>query len=147
MKDALIEIYGRDILKIKNEITAYKDESSLWITGGNINNSAGNLCLHLIGNLNHFIGAVLGKNGYIRKRDDEFELRNIPLKVLIDEIEKVRDLVLKTLASMEEKDFTLDFPEKKHDKMLRTDFMLFHLLAHLNYHIGQINYHRRLLEQ
>ena len=147
MKDALIEVFGRDILKLKDEVNAYKNEKSLWLTAGNISNSAGNLCLHLVGNLNHFIGAVLGKNDYIRKRDDEFALKNIPLNELIYKIEKTRDVVVSTLTAMTEKDFELDFPEKKHDQILRTDFMLFHLLAHFNYHLGQINYHRRLLEK
>ena len=147
MKDALIEIYGRDILKLKDELNAYKDERSLWLTAGNINNSAGNLCLHLVGNLNHFVGAVLGKSGYVRKRDDEFALKNISRSELIDKIEKTRRVVVNILSAMIEKDFELDFPEKKHDKILRTDFMLFHLLAHLNYHLGQINYHRRLIEK
>ena len=147
MKDALIEIYGRDILKLKDELNAYKDERSLWLTAGNISNSAGNLCLHLVGNLNHFVGAVLGKSGYVRKRDDEFALKNISRSELIDKIEKTRRVVVNILSAMIEKDFELDFPEKKHDKTLRTDFMLFHLLAHLNYHLGQINYHRRLIEK
>ena len=147
MKDALIEIYGRDILKLKDELNAYKDERSLWLTAGNISNSAGNLCLHLVGNLNHFVGAVLGKSGYVRKRDDEFALKNISRSELIDKIEKTRRVVVNILSAMTEKDFELDFPEKKHDKILRTDFMLFHLLAHLNYHLGQINYHRRLIEK
>ena len=147
MKDAFIEIYGRDILKLKDEVNAYKDERSLWITAGDISNSAGNLCLHLVGNLNHFIGAVLGKNGYVRKRDDEFALKNIPAKELIDKIEKTREVVVNTLMAMTEKDFESDFPEKKHDKILCTDFMLLHLLAHLNYHLGQVNYHRRLIEK
>lgn len=147
MKDALIEIYSRDILKLKDELNAYKDERSLWLTAGNINNSAGNLCLHLVGNLNHFVGAVLGKSGYVRKRDDEFALKNISRSELIDKIEKTRRVVVNILSAMIEKDFELDFPEKKHDKILRTDFMLFHLLAHLNYHLGQINYHRRLIEK
>jgi len=147
MKEALIEIYSRDILKLRDEVIAYKEERSLWITTANISNSAGNLCLHLVGNLNHFIGAVLGKNGYVRRRDDEFALKNIPVNELVSAIEKTKDVVVDTLTAMTEKDFELDFPEKKHDKILRTDFMLLHLLAHLNYHLGQINYHRRLIEK
>ena len=147
MKEALIEIFGRDILKLKDEVNAYKDENSLWIVAPGISNSAGNLCLHLMGNLNHFIGGVLGKNGYVRKRDDEFALKNIPREELIHSIEKTRDVVLNTLSAMQENDFGLDFPEKKHDKIPSTGFMLFHLLAHFNYHLGQVNYHRRLLEK
>ena len=147
MKDTLIEIYGRDILKLKDEIARYKAEKILWVTAADISNSGGNLCLHLVGNLNHFIGAVLGKNGYQRERDKEFSLKDIPVTELINMIEKTRAVVINTLSAMSEKDLELDFPEVKHDKILKVDFMLLHLLAHFNYHLGQINYHRRLLEK
>ncbi len=147
MKSALIEIFSRDILKLKDEINCYKDEKNLWITGGSISNSAGNLCLHLIGNLNHFVGAVLGKNGYTRERDKEFSEKNIPVAKLNEMILNVKDVVVTTLNSMPEKEFESDFPEMKHEKFLKTDFMLFHLLAHFSYHLGQINYHRRLLDK
>ena len=147
MKDALIEIFSRDILKLKDEINNYKDEKKMWVTATGISNSAGNLSLHLVGNLNHFIGAVLGKNGYRRERDKEFSLKDIPLSTLTEMIEKTREVVINTLSAMIEKDLELDFPEIKHDKLLKTGFMLLHLLAHFNYHLGQINYHRRLLEK
>ncbi len=147
MKNALVEIFGRDILKLKDELNNYKDEKMLWVTGEGINNSPGNLCLHLVGNLNHFIGSVLGKNGYQRERDKEFSLKNIPVSELNAMIERTSEVVLKTLTAMTEKDFDQDFPEMKHDKFLKTDFMLLHLLAHFNYHLGQINYHRRLMDK
>ena len=145
LKEALIEIFERDLNKLKDEINLYKDENSLWIVKDGISNSAGNLCLHLIGNLNHFIGAVLGKNGYVRNRDNEFSAKNILRKELISEIEKTIDVVNKTLNNLSEKDFEADFPLEKHGKIVKTDFMLLHLITHFNYHLGQINYHRRLI--
>jgi len=147
MKQALIELYGRDILKLRDEISAYKDEKAVWVTEGEISNSAGNLCLHLIGNLNHFIGAQLGNSGYVRKREEEFTLKNIPLQELLAGIDKTKEIVLNTLEAMDEKAFELDFPEKRNGVTHRNDFMLLHLLAHLNYHLGQVNYHRRLLDK
>ncbi len=145
LKEALIEIFERDLNKLKDEINLYKDENSLWIVKDGISNSAGNLCLHLIGNLNHFIGAVLLKNGYVRNRDNEFSAKNILRKELISEIEKAIDVVNKTLNNLSEKDFEADFPLEKHGKIVKTDFMLLHLITHFNYHLGQINYHRRLI--
>lgn len=147
MKDVLVELYNRDILKLKDEISKYKDEKILWQTSAAISNSAGNLCLHLVGNLNHFIGAVLGTSGYKRERDKEFSQKDIPVKMLIDMVEKTREVVVKTLSGLPENHLALDFPEKYNDKSQSTGFMLQHLLAHLNYHLGQINYHRRLLEK
>ena len=146
MKEALIEIFDRELEKLKIEIELYKEENNLWIVDKEISNSAGNLCLHLIGNLNHFIGAVLGKNGYVRQRDNEFLLKNIPSSSLINQIEQTRLMVLNTISSIEENQFLQNYPEEKHGTIVKMDFMLLHLLSHFNYHLGQINYHRRLLD-
>ena len=144
-KGSLLEIFERDLNKLKNEISLYKDENSLWIVKKEISNSAGNLCLHLIGNLNHFIGAILGKTGYERNRENEFAAKNISSIKLISEIEKTIEVVCNTLNNLSAEDFEKDFPVQKHDKIVKTDFMLLHLLTHFNYHLGQINYHRRLI--
>jgi len=144
-KGSLLEIFERDLNKLKNEISLYKDENSLWIVKKEISNSAGNLCLHLIGNLNHFIGAILGKTGYERNRENEFAAKNISSIKLISEIEKTIEVVCNTLNKLSAEDFEKDFPVQKHDKTVKTDFMLLHLLTHFNYHPGQINYHRRLI--
>jgi len=68
----LKSIFVRDLKKLKSEIESYKNEKNIWTKDRNITNSAGNLCLHIIGNLNWFIGGQLGDTGYIRRRDLEF---------------------------------------------------------------------------
>ncbi len=80
---ALSELFERDLQKLKTEMELYKNEDNLWVLKKGISNTAGNLCLHLVGNLNHFIGATLGKSGYVRYRDDEFSLKNIPRQDLL----------------------------------------------------------------
>lgn len=145
LQESLLGIFERDLNKLKDEISLYRDENSLWIVKKEISNSAGNLCLHLIGNLNHFIGATLGNTGYVRNRDNEFVAKNILRKDLISEIEKTIEVVFNTLNKLSAEDFEKDFPVQKHDKIVKTDFMLLHLLTHFNYHLGQINYHRRLI--
>lgn len=144
LKESLLEIFERDLNKLKDEISLYKDENSLWIVKKEISNSAGNLCLHLMGNLNHFIGAVLGETGYIRNRENEFTAKNVTAKVLINYIENAIEIVKHTLENLSAEDFEKDFPQQKHSKIVKTDFMLLHLITHFNYHLGQINYHRRL---
>ena len=145
IKESLLEIFERDLNKLKTEISLYKDENSLWIVKKEISNSAGNLCLHLIGNLNHFIGAILGKTGYERNRENEFAAKNIPRQELVTKIETTIEVVINTLNKLSVEDFEKDFPIQKHDKIVKTDFMLLHLITHFNYHLGQINYHRRLI--
>lgn len=145
LKESLLEIFERDLNKLKDEISLYKDENSLWIVKKEISNSAGNLCLHLIGNLNHFIGTALGNTGYVRNREDEFAAKNISRKELIIEIEKTIEVVSGTLKKLSVEDFEKDFPIQMHSKIVKTDFMLLHILTHFNYHLGQINYHRRMI--
>ncbi len=141
----LITLYTRDLNKLKDELNAYADEATIWATAEGISNPTGNLCLHLVGNLNHFIGATLGNTGYVRERDKEFSLTNIERSELIAAIDSTIAVVSNTLNKLTEQDFDRDFPLEviKGDKSTR--FMLMHLLAHLDYHLGQVNYHRRLI--
>jgi uncharacterized damage-inducible protein DinB len=145
LKETLIEIFERDLDKLKEEISSYKDESKLWVIDKVISNSAGNLCLHLIGNLNHFIGASLGNTGYVRDRDSEFTKRNIPKGELLESIAKTKAMVSATLNQLSEEDFEKEYTGK-FNKNVTTGYLLIHLSTHLSYHLGQINYHRRLLQ-
>ena len=145
LKDVLVEFFERDLNKLKNELLLFKNEEDLWTVKGDIKNSAGNLFLHLNGNLNHFIGATLGNSGYIRDRDSEFSLKDIPQDKLLSQLENTTAVVINTLKSLPEDIFEKDYPLEKHEKIEKTDHMLLNFLTHLNYHLGQINYLRRLL--
>jgi len=145
IQDALLEIFERDLNRLKNEISLYKDEDSLWIVKEGISNSAGNLCLHLLGNLNHYIGNGLGQSGYVRDREKEFSLKNISKQELISRIEKTIVVVKNSLAKLSHSDFDDIFPIDVFGKPAPVDFILIHLTTHLTYHLGQINYHRRLM--
>ena len=146
VKDTLMELFERDLQKLKTEINLYKDEDNLWVIKEGISNSAGNLCLHLVGNLNHFIGASLGNSGYVRHREDEFSLKNIPRQDLVMNIENCMLIVNNTFSRLTEAELEKDFPLEKHGTIVSNMHMLMHLYAHLSYHLGQINYHRRLLD-
>jgi Protein of unknown function (DUF1572) len=146
LKESLIEIFERDLDKLVTEINLYKDEDNLWLLKEGISNTAGNLTLHLIGNLSHFIGATLGHSGYVRYRNDEFTLKNISRTDLITNIENCSVIIKNTLNKLSEQDFENDFPLEVFGKSTTTAFMLLHLTTHLTYHLGQINYHRRLLD-
>ena len=145
LKDSLVEIFERDLNKLRDEINLYKSDADLWIVKGEISNSAGNLCLHLIGNLNHFIGAILGETGFVRERDLEFSSKDVSRESLNEEITKTIEAVKIGLNKLSAEDFDKNFPIEKRDETVGMDFMLIHLFGHLSYHLGQINYHRRLL--
>ena len=140
-------LFNRDLLRLKTEINSYKDESKIWIIENNIANSAGNLCLHLIGNLNDYIGSELGKINYIRNRELEFSWKNITKKELLDKIETTILVVEESLKKITELELQNEYPILVFDQKTTTEYFLVHLTTHLTYHLGQINYHRRLLDK
>lgn len=144
---ALKEIFNRDLNKLKKEISLYQHEPALWIIEANIANTAGNLCLHLVGNLNTFIGAQLGNSGYVRHRELEFSLRDVPREELLQKIEDTINVVDKTLDGLSEEKLADEYPIVVFDGKTTIAYMLLHLATHLGYHLGQINYHRRLLDK
>ncbi|WP_284461847.1 DinB family protein [Chryseobacterium sp.] len=144
--ESLRSLYSRDLNKLKTEIEAYQNEENLWRIDKNIANSGGNLCLHLVGNLNLFIGTELGKTGYVRHRDLEFSLKDIPKAELIEKVQATLSMVDTVLSQLSEEDLGKEYPLVVFEDKMTTDYFLIHLVAHLDYHLGQINYHRRLLD-
>lgn len=144
MLSTLIELYDRDLARLREEILAYNDESLLWTSVPGISNPGGNLCLHLCGNLNHFIGMAIGGTGYVRDRESEFARRNVPVSELVAQTDAVRAVVKDSLGKLSDEDLSKDFPLEKHGEIVSNGHMLLHLFGHLSYHLGQINYHRRM---
>ena len=143
--ESLKTLFNRDLNQLKTEIESYQNESDIWTIQKGIANSAGNLCLHLIGNLNTYIGAQYGKTGYIRNRPLEFSLKDIPRVELLSKIEETIVVVDNALNNISEVELKKEYPQKVFKDKTSTEFMLIHLTTHLAYHLGQINYHRRLL--
>jgi uncharacterized damage-inducible protein DinB len=146
LTETLKSLFNRDLNKLKVEIESYQNESQIWAIDKNISNSAGNLCLHLIGNINNFIGTELGKTGYVRNRPLEFSLKDIPRSEIISKIDETILVVNTTLDSLSENDLKAMYPQIVFEKEMTTEFFLVHLATHLAYHLGQINYHHRLLD-
>ena len=139
------KLIARDLTKLEEEISLYSSEEKIWKIEAGIKNSGGNLCLHLCGNLQHYIGRNLGKTDYVRNREHEFTARGIPRVELIDEIRKTKLAVQSTLEKINPSILDQTYPEKVFDYTMTTQHFLIHLSAHLGYHLGQVNYHRRLL--
>ena len=147
MLNELSSIFAKDLTRLREEVIQYPGEESLWAITPGINNSSGNLTLHICGNLQHFIGAVLGKSGYVRDRSNEFEAKGISKSTLQDLIDTTETVVAQTLVKLNRNDLEAGYPIKAAfgPKDMTTLQALIILSAHLNYHLGQINYHRRLL--
>ena len=137
--------FERDLDKLKEEINLFKNEDDIWKIKQGITNPAGNLVTHLLGNLNHFIGKTLGHTDYVRKRDEEFSVKNTPREKLISDINSLKETIKNTLSHLSEEDLEKEFPVKIQEQTFTTQNMLIYLLAHFNYHLGQVNYLRRML--
>lgn len=146
--ETLKSFFYRDLNKLKNEIESYQNESILWQVEKEITNSAGNLCLHIIGNLNAYIGATLGNTGYIRQREQEFLQKNISKQELLSQIDEIMKVIDTTLDQLTSTQLDEEYPIRNlFNKKTSTAQFLMHLTTHLTYHLGQINYHRRLLDK
>ncbi|MTI21927.1 DinB family protein [Fulvivirga sp. RKSG066] len=144
MTTSLITLFDRDLDRLKSEVELI-DDKNLWKACSGVTNCAGNLTLHLCGNLKHFIGSVLGQTGYIRERDKEFSDKNISKNDLYKNIEETKRVIKATLTKVSPEDLQSIYPMPRWDQEISVEFFLIHLHSHLNYHLGQINYIRRIL--
>lgn len=141
----LSRLLGRELATLRDELLAYPDDASVWALPTGAPNSAGTLTLHLAGNLRYFVGAQLGATGYVRDRDAEFAQRNVPRDELLQLVERTADEVTRTLAALDPAVLAETYPLEVGGLRLETQRFLFHLEAHFAYHLGQIDYHRRVV--
>ncbi len=146
LTDTLITLFTKDLIALKKEVNLYNNEDNLWLVQDEISNSAGTLCLHLVGNLNHFIGAVLGNTGYVRQRELEFSLKNVPKEELLKQVDDTMVVIENSLNGLSQDDLQEEYKGRVFETPTTTEYFLTHLTMHLAYHLGQINYHRRLLD-
>lgn len=145
LPDSLAAIYARELATLRMEVEAYASEPDLWRTVPGITNPGGNLALHLAGNLQHFVGNILGGSGYRRNRDAEFGDKSVPRAVILEQIDEAIRVVPKTIAGLGREVLDAEYPEAVAGVRLNTGDFLIHLAAHLNYHLGQLDYHRRIV--
>ncbi|RZM30372.1 MAG: DUF1572 domain-containing protein [Pedobacter sp.] len=142
----LISIFKRDLSRLQDELQAYRDPVSIWKVGKGINNSAGNLTLHLLGNLNTYICAILGSSGYERDREREFSDKQVSRTLLLSQIDVLSGMIETVLQDLTAEDMQQQYPQLVLSEHSTTGYFLTHLSAHLAYHLGQITYHRRIFD-
>jgi hypothetical protein len=133
----------RDLAALKREIAAFPDDRGPWEARPGVTNTSGTLALHCAGNLQHFIGAKLGNTGYVRQREVEFSRRDVSRTELLAELDRAVAAVEK-LGEISDEALPPIYPDPFGGKQVNTDVMLVHLAVHLAYHLGQVDYHRRL---
>lgn len=146
LSNVLASFYEREIRKLIEEVNLFKNEENLWRTQGSVKNSSGNLVLHIIGGLNYLIGATLAKTGYVRDRDQEFIRKGVDRKILVAQLEELIPMINETLNNLSPEQLETEYPIFFDKPKTTISYVLVQLLAHLNYHLGQVNYLRRILE-
>jgi hypothetical protein len=135
----------RELDGFRRELEAFPDDEKAWRTVPGITNSAANLALHVAGNLQHFLGAVLGGTGYVRNREEEFGRRSGGRAGVIAEIDRAAAVIRDVLPRLSERQLDSEFPEPIMGRRIRTGLFLHHLAVHAGFHLGQAGYLRRVL--
>jgi hypothetical protein len=143
LNTTLTTFYERDIRRLIEEINLFKNEENIWRTTGSVKNPAGNLALHIIGGTNYLIGATLGGTRYVRDRDKEFSMKGVDRKIIVNQLEALIPMIMSTLNAV---DMGAEYPRVFDDAKRTNTYVLTQLALHLNYHLGQVNYLRRVLE-
>src|SRR5260221_7724134 len=146
LKSVLANFYERDLRKLIEEVNLFRNEENLWRTQGSVKNSSGNLVLHIIGGLNYLIGAILTQTGYIRDRDQEFIRKGVERKELVAQLEELIPMINETVNALTPEQMETEYPIFFDKPNTSTSYVLLQLCLHLNYHLGQVNYLRRILE-
>lgn len=145
MKEWLTNVITRELKALRREIETYPSEDEIWDVRPGITNPGGNLALHLAGNIQYFLGNVLGKTGYVRNRDAEFADKDVPRAELLREIDNAIAAVQTGMSTITESDLAKPYPEAVGGVSSTTGAFLAHFATHLAYHLGQVDYHRRIL--
>ncbi|HXM39269.1 MAG TPA: DinB family protein [Gemmatimonadales bacterium] len=145
MKKWIATVMTRELRALRREVESYRSDADLWALVPGIANPGGNLVLHLAGNIQYFVGNVLGKTGYVRNRDAEFADRDVPRDELLGELDQAIVAVETGLARVSDADLNKPYPETVGGVTSTTGAFLAHLAVHLAYHLGQVDYHRRML--
>jgi uncharacterized damage-inducible protein DinB len=143
--DAVRRCLDRDLAGFEAELAAFPDDATVWQEHPAMPNTTGTLVLHAVGNLRHFIGATLGGDGYVRDRDAEFARRDVPRAELLEQLREARAAVGAVLASLDPARLDEAYPLEVAGHRPVTGTFLVHLATHLAYHLGQADFHRRVV--
>jgi hypothetical protein len=142
--DWIFRVLDRDLRCLAEQIEAYENEEDIWKVAPGIGNSPGTLAVHIAGNIQHYIGKHLGGSDYVRDREAEFSRRDVPRSVILEELGDARSALQAGLTELDDGTLRGEYPEKVGAYLSVGQFMV-HLAAHLGYHLGQVDYHRRMI--
>lgn len=137
-------LFARDLSRLARQLDAF-DDRHLWQVLPGVTNAAGNLMLHLNGNLREYIGRQLGLVAFTRDRAREFGATDVPRAELVASLAELQTLIPGVLQQFTDDGWDEMFPENVLGTPVSNRQFVIHLYGHLNYHLGQIDYLRRAL--
>ncbi len=144
--DDIATLLVRELRGFERELELFPDDQSIWRSAPGVTNSAGNLAVHVAGNLQHYVGTVLGKTGYVRNRPEEFARRAGSRQEVIAELDAAIRVVRDVLSRLPLERYRDTYPETVIEGVeISTGRFLLHLGAHAAFHLGQVGYLRRVL--
>jgi len=145
LRNDVRRVLTRELEALAREVELFPDDDVLWRTVPGVTNSAGNLALHACGNLEHFVGAVLGGTGYVRDRPAEFATRTGRRADVARQLRETAAVVTNAIARVPESALAAPYPEPHDGVQLSCGLFLLHLCVHLAFHLGQAGTLRRAL--
>jgi uncharacterized damage-inducible protein DinB len=141
----LAALFRRDLAKFAKQIESFPTDELLWQTLPGVINPAGNLALHIEGNLSEFVGRQLGGLPYQRNRDLEFSSKDGSRADLSARLTKLGESIPAVIEGLNADQLEKEYPQLVLDRSMSIGEFLIHLYGHLNWHLGQVDYLRRLL--
>jgi uncharacterized damage-inducible protein DinB len=129
--------YARRVHALAEQLS----EEQFWRKPYSYGNSFGHLALHLIGNLNYYIGAQIAQTGYVREREREFTERNPPPKQeVLRQVDEAVELVVKTLAAQTAETWSQPYQAVGAETSKDRFSIFLRCAAHFHHHVGQMIY-------
>jgi hypothetical protein len=132
----------RDFVRRVHALSEKLSEEQFWSKPYPYGNSFGHLTLHLIGNLNYYIGTEIAHTGYIRDREREFtEASPPPKEEVLGRLAEAVDLVVATLEAQTAETWSNEYSAVGAADRVGDRFSIFlSCAAHFHHHIGQMIY-------
>ena len=132
----------RDFARRVHALSEKLSEEQFWTKPYPYGNSFGHLTLHIIGNLNYYIGAEIVNTGYVRDREREFTEDSPPSKEeVLRRLAEAVDLVEATLETQTAETWSNAYRAAGAADFVKDRFSIFlSCAAHFHHHIGQMVY-------
>lgn len=133
--------YFQDFLDRVQALASDLSDDEFWLNPYPYGNSIGHLVLHIMGNLNYYIGAQLAATGYLRDREREFT-ENSPLSKA-ETLQKLATTIRTVIATLEKQqatDWTMPYSADGVDDVHDRFNIFLRCAVHFHHHIGHMSY-------